>query len=86
MRDISGWLMTVNQGHSTDVRIFLELGNGRRIRVAQVGTDSLIVRDDEGESLAGQVAKLIIIVDGEVDEYDLILSGYDRQSRVVQFA
>ena len=74
------------QGHSSDVRIFLQLENGRRIRVAQVGRDSLIVRDDEGESLVSRLAKLIIVVDGVADEYDVILSGYDRESRVAQFA
>jgi len=73
-------------GYSSEVELYLELDSGRRIRVAQVGTDSLIVRDDGGEVLARRLAKLVIVVDGKVDEYELLLSKYDATKGIAEFA
>ncbi len=72
--------------YSSEVELYLELDDGHRLEVSQVGTDSLIVRDDGGERLSNRMAKLIIVVDGIVDEYDVILSAYCRENRVAEFA
>ncbi len=74
------------QGYSSQVDLYLELDSGRRLSVSQVGRDSLIVADDQGELLAGRMAKLVIVVDGQTDEYDVLLSSYCADTRQVEFA
>ena len=81
--------MSIDQkdaGYSSQVQLFLELESGRRLSVAQVGRDSLIISEDCEEQLSGRMAKLIIVVDGVTDEYDVILSKYDEATKVAEFA
>lgn len=80
--------MSISQqhgGYSAQVELYLEIEGGERLRVAQVGRDSLIISDACEEQLAGRMAKLIIVVDGHVDEYEVLLSGYDEQTQVAEF-
>jgi len=75
----------VESGCSSEVEVYLDLDNGPRIRVAQVGSDSLIVRDDGGQALADRPAILLIVVDLQVDVYLLWLTNHDKAKGIVHF-
>jgi len=68
-------------GFSTAVRITLEV-DGHVLRVAQVGEDSLILRDTLFPILPVD-ARIVIVVDGERRVHPVILR--ERQGQVLLF-
>jgi len=60
-----------SDGRSADVKIFLQIG-GERLRVAQVGPNSMILRDLR-KCPPGTSARVIISVDGHEDLHDIVL-------------
>lgn len=68
-----------SQGYSTRVKIYL-LVDGRRLRVAQVGPSSLILREVE-PAPPYTPAQVLICVDDTEDLYDVMLPDgiYQRE-------
>ncbi len=76
-------MLAERQSHSSLVQIRLEV-NGHVLRVAQVGEDSLILR--EPCQLPSSMGKIVITVDGQESEYLIFLHrGIAPESRVVHF-
>jgi hypothetical protein len=71
-------------GYSADVRLHLEF-DGVVARIAQVGSDFLILRDN-CEAPAGTVATVVVSVDGNAIRYPVLLSdGIVRNVQQVDF-
>ena len=76
-------VLAERQRHSSLVQIRLEV-NGQSLPVAQVGEDSLILR--ERCELPKSPAKIVIIVDGQESEHPVYLHhGISAESRIVHF-
>jgi len=68
-------------GYSSTVKIALRIGD-KELDVAQVGNETLILRDDPGSELSGE-AELSISVDGEATEYQILLRSSLPEGRHV---
>ncbi|MCH8047182.1 MAG: hypothetical protein IID44_26060 [Planctomycetes bacterium] len=70
------------EGHSAQVEIYLHVAD-RRLRVAQVGPDSMILRDQL--DCPPSSAQVSISVDGHEEIHDIWLYEGIGQSRCVRF-
>jgi hypothetical protein len=76
-------VLAERERHSSLVQIRLEV-NGQALQVAQVGENSLILR--EPCQLSKSPAKIVIVVDGQESEHSVFLHhGISSGSRVVHF-
>jgi hypothetical protein len=70
-------------GYSSEVELHL-LVDGRRLEVAQVGKDFLILR--EPAAVPSGHAELIITIDGNEQVHHVILSANDPATAELEFA
>jgi hypothetical protein len=72
-------------GYSADVEIYLLIGR-RRIDVAQIAGDVLVLRDSQNSIPPETIATLVVLVDGhEEREHILLRSGAESTQELVPF-
>jgi len=74
-------LLSSGNGYSAQVDLELRLASGECLEVAQTGPKSLILREPKEIPLGS--ATLVVTVDGQSDEYVIILNRIGECSREV---
>lgn len=71
-------------GYSSTVAIYLTV-DGQQLKVAQIGPDTLILREPR-DIAPGTQAQLTIIVDGEIEQDSIVLPrGSSRDDVLVSY-
>jgi len=69
-------------GYSATVEVYV-IVNGQRIEVAEIGPDSMVLRDHD--HVACGHAEIVIEVDGQKETRHVFLSNYDTASSILEF-
>jgi len=70
-------------GYSASVDVYM-IVNGQRIEIAEIGPDSMVLRDHE--QVVRGAAEIVIEVDGQKETHHVILCNHDTASSILEFA
>jgi len=70
-------------GYSASVDVYV-IVDGQKIEVAEIGPDSMVLRDHE--HVVRGSAEIVIEVDGHKEIHHVILSNHDTASSILEFA